>query len=277
MNRVLIRLFVLCFAVIGLQAENILFIGNSFTYGGDEAVVRDNGGVPKLVEAIAASKGKTGVLCLGLTAPAMGWQFHINNPATITTLESRKWDWVVLQDLSTKPTHLGNRTQFLETGKTLYSAIKSQSKESKILLFETWARGKGCPIYTGSSTATSFRGPYEMTDELEKGYSDLQGRLNTLNPGDHVALARVGTAFARIARDHPEINLYWSDHYHANREGSYFAALVIYGTLFNESPRGATREFPAFVIDAREADKLQAVAEEIVMENGLPDKKPRLR
>ncbi len=41
-----------------VAAEDVLFIGNSFTFGASAPVVRANGGVPKLVEEIAQAKGK---------------------------------------------------------------------------------------------------------------------------------------------------------------------------------------------------------------------------
>ena len=258
------------FAVSGLPAQNVLFIGNSYTYGGEEAAVRDHGGVPKMVEAIAVSKGKKGVRCLGLTAPGRGWGFHLSNSTTYSTLKLKNWDLVVLQDYSTISTHLGDRSQFFYYGTALYHKIMAESKKTRIVLYETWARGKGSPFYTGTSARKSFVDAGEMTRELQTSYSELQQRLETIDPGEQVGLAHVGTAFARCLNEHPEIELYDPDHSHANREGSYLAALVIYGALFHESPHGATRTFSAFEINARDAENLQTVADEVAVQMPAP-------
>src|SRR5438309_1637268 len=95
-----------CLPSYKLCAEDILFIGNSFTFGAGDQAIQKYGGIPKLVEAIAASKGKT-VTTMMVAVGGKDWGFHLQQPKTAEALAARKWDWVVLQDFSTKPTHLG--------------------------------------------------------------------------------------------------------------------------------------------------------------------------
>ena len=83
------------------------------------------------------------------------------------------------------------------------------------------------------------------------------------------AVIDIETMF-QLLNEHPEIELYDPDHSHANREGSYLAALVIYGALFHESPHGATRTFSAFEINARDAENLQTVADEVAVQMPAP-------
>ena len=55
MGLLFLRYWLLVVALMGLsaRADDLLFIGNSFTYGSQAPAVQKAGGVPKLVEAIA--------------------------------------------------------------------------------------------------------------------------------------------------------------------------------------------------------------------------------
>jgi hypothetical protein len=253
---------VACLPGYTLCAEEILFIGNSFTYGAGDKAIEGHGGVPKLVEAIAASKGKI-IATTMVVAGGKDWGFHLGQPKTAEALAARKWDWVVLQDLSTKPTHMGKLDEYLQNGETFYKRIREKSPNAKILLYETWARSKGSGFYTGKSTAKSFVDPAEMTTEIEKAYAECQRRLETLEPGEQVAMAPVGTAFARCVEKYPDMVLNAPDQHHASAKGSYLAALVIYATIFQDSPLGAIHEFPGVTLEANEAKQLQEIAEEV--------------
>jgi len=104
-----------------------------------------------------------------------------------------------------------------------------------------------------------------MTAELQKGYAELKKRLESIEPGEQVRVAPVGMAFALCQKKNPRINLYSSDHYHASAQGYYLSALVIYATIYNDSPLGATREFPGITFDPEVTRKLQQIANEVVM------------
>ena len=247
----------------GLSADDALFIGNSYTFGGAENAIRQNGGVPKLVDLVAASKARQ-LSSMMLAVGGKDWGYHIKMPATDLALGLKKWDWVVLQDHSIQATHIGNVEAFYHDGETLYRDIRQRSPQAKVVLFETWARQKGHSMYTGVSTPQSFVDPTQMLGEIEKNYTELDRRLEDLDPGDQVELAPVGAAFARCIAKYPEINLYWTDKHHANARGSYLAALVIYETIFQESAKGATREFFGITLSPDEAGKLQEIADETV-------------
>lgn len=244
-------------------AGNILFIGNSFTYAGGAPAVEKLGGVPKLVEAIAAAKDQK-IETTMVSSGGKDWGWHLQQPATETALNAKKWNWVVLQDYSTKTTHMGNLADSLANGETFYKRIRKGSPAAGIVLYETWARGNGHSFYTGTSTKKSFVDPTEMMTEIRKGYAELKIRLEGIEAGEQVRLAPVGTAFALCQKKHPEINLYSGDIYHASEQGYYLSALVIYATIFQGNPTGATREFPGFALDQEMAGKLQEIAMEVV-------------
>jgi len=257
-------LFVLFVTVTSLsaRADDILFIGNSFTYGATAPLVWLNGGVPKLFEEIALAKGRQ-VATSAVTAGGKGLDYHLVQPATEAALSSKTWTWVVLQDYSIRPTHMGNVAQFLHDGETFSERIAQKSPAAGILLYETWARPPGA-FYKGSAVG-GFSGPDQMMDELHDAYGRLRDDLAAKNPNREVRVALVGTAFARVAAQYPEIDLNAADRHHATAEGYYLAALVMYKTIYRDSAKGApTRFFHGLLtIPADDAAKLQEVADEV--------------
>jgi len=261
-NKSLIALLVLGWTTLALPADNLLFIGNSFTFGGGEKVVSEHGGIPELVKEIAIAKGKPTAATM-VTTGGKDWGFHLTNPPTETALHEKTWDVVVLQDYSTKPTHAGNVEEFMKNGATFYDRIAAASPKSKIVLYETWAYAAKNSIF-GKSSPTKFASPDEMMGELHKNYTSLQAALQAKDANREILYAPVGTAFAQCVKEHPEINLYMSDLKHPSKEGCYLSALMLYATIFHDSPTGATNTFASFTLNAEVAKKLQSVAQEVL-------------
>jgi len=256
--RFLLFTSLLATAFLSAQADDILFFGNSFTFGATVPGIEKNGGVPKLVQEIAAAKGRQ-VGTSAVTAGGKDWSYLMAMPATDQALQ-KTWNWVVLQDHSLRPTHIGNVQQFLVDGEAFSQRIAQTSPSAGILLFETWARPAG-PFYN----AKSFSGPEEMLGDLHRSYSSLRDDLAAKNPNRPARVALIGTAFAREAAEYPAINLNASDHHHADAEGYYLAALVIYETIYHDSVKGAPTQFfnGQVTIPADDAAKLQQVADEV--------------
>lgn len=244
------------------RADDVLFIGNSFTYGATAPVVEFIGGVPKLFEEIALVKGKQ-VAASAVTAGGRDWSYHLAQPATAKALGSKAWTWVVLQDFSTRPTEAGNLEQFMKDGETFSERIAQNSPQAGILLYETWARPPGAFYQVGRGKV--FSGPEQMMAQLHLAYGDLRDDLAAKNPNRPVRVALVGTAFARVATEYPGINLNAADHHHATAEGYYLAALVIYETIYHDSAKGAPTQFfhGLLTFPADDAAKLQGVADEV--------------
>jgi hypothetical protein len=262
MPRVFLRFLLFALLASPSRADNLLFFGNSFTFAAEAPAIQRGGGVPKLVEAIARAKGHD-VTTTAITFPGVDWSFHLARFRTAWALR-RTWSWVVLQDFSTRPTHLGNIAQFMADGETFSQRIALQSPHAGILLYETWARPPGAFYQT--SPGNGFTGPAQMMAELHQSYAQLRDKLAAENPHRPVRVAPVGTAFARCHAEHPEINLDAADHHHATAEGYYLAALVIEETLYGESAKDAPSDFfhsqQTFPPD--EGAKLQQVADEVV-------------
>jgi len=251
----------LALAICPLRADNVLFIGNSFTFGATVPAVRLNGGVPKLFEAIARAKGHD-VTAWAVTAGGKDWAWHLAQPATARALKARTWSWVVLQDFSTRPTHAGNVAAFLHDGETFSDRIAAASPHAGIILYETWARPQ---VFYSKQPGHDFSGPAQMMAELHDSYAKLDADLARRDPDRTVADAEVGTAFARANREYPAINLNAKDDHHSTAEGYYLAALVIYETTYHESVKGAPAKFfkGAVKFPPGVAAHLQAVADEV--------------
>jgi len=245
------------------KADDILFIGNSFTFGALAPMVRLHGGVPKLFEAIAQAKGKQ-VTTNAVTAGGEDWSYHLAQPATATALASKTWTWVVLQDFSTRPTRAGNVEQFLSDGETFSERIAANSPRAGIVLYETWARPAGKFYQTAPGNV--FSGPEQMMRDLHQSYGQLRDKLATDNKNRPALVALVGTAFAQVKARYPEIKLDAIDQHHATAEGYYLAALVIYETIYHDSAKGAPRSFfhNEVIFPEDVATKLQAVADDVV-------------
>jgi len=258
-------LFLLLLAVCAssTQADEILFIGNSFTFAAAAPEVRIHGGVPGLFEQIARGHGEqveTSTLAVG----GADWSYHLANPATDAALGAKKWTWVVLQDLSTRPTHVGDVKGFMLDGEKFSRKIAANSSTTGILIYETWAR-QGDAFYQ-RAPGNSFSGPQQMMQEVHLAYDHLRADLAAQNSNREVRVAPIGTAFAQVALQYPAIHLEAFDHHHATAEGYYLAALVIDETLWGKSVRGAPRIFfqGGLKIPADDAEDLQKVADEVV-------------
>ncbi len=73
-------------------------------------------------------------------------------------LNAKTWAWVVLQDFSSRPTHVGNIPQFMKDGETFSDRIAQNSPHAGILLYETWPRPRDLSIIM-ASRATIFPVP----------------------------------------------------------------------------------------------------------------------
>ncbi len=261
-SRCLCCILLVAITPVSVRADDVLFIGNSFTYGATAPAVQRNGGVPKLFEAIAHAKGRT-VLTTAVTAGGKDWTYHLARPATAKALAAKIWTWVVLQDFSTRPTRIGNVAAFLRDGETFSTQIAVKSPNAGILLYETWPRPPGSFYRTVPGQA--FSGPVEMMADLHASYAQLREKLAALNPARPVQVALVGTAFARAQAEYPAIVLDASDHHHATADGYYLAALVIYETIYHDSVKGAPTQFyqGALTFPGDEAAELQQVADEV--------------
>ena len=189
------------------------------------------------------------------------WDLRIN-------IASRKWDVVVLQEQSDEPLAVasGNPARFTifadKLEKWLHGGAAESFRESqlypggpntlrnipanpnanpaaRIYLYQTWAR----PDLTYVGGAPYFGRPIEaMADELHVAYANefnANGRFAGISPVGDAFMAAVHGGVALRNPYAPEpglIDLWWDDHFHPSKHGSYLSALVHFHTITGVNP-----------------------------------------
>lgn len=264
----LLPLFACVFAG-GAQAQSILFLGNSFTYTPQRVGVgvatelnsSQPGGVPAVFEALASAGGKKPVVAME-TVAGMTLAFHYENKRQLV---SKPWDMVILQEFSTgtlvengNPASLDSFRFHVNQFKTLFL---TQNPAVKIWLFETWARPDLVIAGRFSSLDQMQAGVRKAYSEAARDFS-LQGWV----PVGDTFLAAIAQGLA----DNPvtpqvegPLKLWGPDRYHQSSTGTYLAALLFYGAIYDADPRTLPPKNAAarhLKISAPDSVKLQALA-----------------
>lgn len=103
--------------------------------------------------------------------------------------------------------------------------------QGRTMLYMTWGRENGGQQWIGGYCSPPFADFFEMQDSLASAYNELGAILGAV-------VAPVGLAWAQAVTMNPEVDLWQEDGSHPTLEGSYLAACVFYGRIFNESPVG---------------------------------------
>jgi hypothetical protein len=268
-----------CLAGTVANSASVLFVGNSFTQSAGNTGQSYNatsitdangtgiGGVPGIFKKLATEGSFTDV---NVTIEAVGGEtlaYHRTNKAAI--IGGSAWDWVVLQDYSTRPlsspsgdANGTNILAFRNSVSSIESLASSSNSAVKVLLYETWARpDKISAGYFGSLAA--------MQSELRSSYSAAAADYG------FAGWTPVGDAFLEAIRlgyaDDPTtatvegpIPLWNSDNYHASAYGSYLGASLFYAKILGGDPRslptGAGSAVAGLGLNAGYADQLQEVA-----------------
>jgi hypothetical protein len=246
----LLATLAICLPASIFAQPKILFIGNSFTYGGSDATNKTMklGGVPALFSLLAQAGGQPKPEIKMITAGGQDFCYHNSHPATLAAIKEQPWDYVVLQNYSSEPTHLVDGkhsvTNHYVYGTALYKRVMSNNPLTHVILYETWSRAAAHPFITGVSGPKGFASTTEFQAELRANYNGLANALNKTNPTyPPVIVAPVGDAWEnlgglRAASDSHYVRLHASDNYHGNDNGYYLAAAVFYATIYHANPHG---------------------------------------
>lgn len=209
-----------------MGALKVLYLGNSYTFCNE---------LPSLVGQLAASADPPRAFQFRMVAAGgVTLEWHCQNEETRAALRDPAatgprasgtdgdrmlreggWDYVVLQEQSTRPVE--DRAQMVRCGTELGREIGAHGAQP--VLYLTWAR----------------QHRPEMLPELVAGYRELAGQTGA-------RVAPVGLAWRRVLEADPNCALYEEDQSHPTVLGSYLAACVFYATFYDASPIGLTRE-----------------------------------
>lgn len=201
------------------DSSNVLFIGNSYTYGND---------LPTMLTQLASSLGDY-VSKDQSTPGGMTFSGHAGNSTTYQKINAKNWDFVVLQAQSQEPSFPDSQvnSQTLPYAVQIADSVYANSVCSQVLYFMTWGRENGDPQWAPIST---FDG---MNARLRSAYLRFADSTNA-------SVSPVGSAWKYVRDNHPSIQLYTSDGSHPSVSGSYLAACTFYASIFRKSPVGAT-------------------------------------
>jgi hypothetical protein len=209
----------------------ILFVGNSLTYVND---------LPFMVKALADSAGIDGVQVAQVAKPDYALEDHWNDGQARRVIETGGWHWVVLQQGPSAV--LANRANLREWTATFSTLIRSKGGEPA--LYQVWPQLVNFTDFDAS--AESYR----------LAALDVNGLLLAAGNAWRAAWARNAAT-----------PLYSNDGLHPSVQGSYTAALTIFGGIFHRAvaglPGGLTVPSGSFQLTAAQALLLQESVDEV--------------
>lgn len=258
------------------QAETILFIGNSFTYGQGSPVMQYQpgsvtdlngdgiGGIPALFKAFTVQAGLSYDVSLE-TVGGSGLDLHYN---TKQALINKPWDTVVMHSFSTLDASApGNPAKLIQYSGLLADQFRAQNANVNVQLMATWSRADQTYPSTGAWYGKDI---YQMGKDVNAGYLLADAASTNINGVIPVGLAwnlamREGFADTNPydGIDPNKVKLWANDNYHASQYGSYLEALTVFGRITGLDPRslGANETAAAALgITAAQAVAMQQLA-----------------
>ena len=200
---------------------HVLFIGNSHTYFND---------MPYQFAYLMHAAGRRMDVTM-LTRGGQKVAEHIKNEQTRFNILYGKYDYVILQE---------NTTEFPD----------GQTHAKNAAVIKDWCDRAGAKL----GLYMNFESPFD-TPRLEYLRDGILYAANELQ----LPVARVGDAFAKVKKEHPEIDLHYTDRHHANAVGSYLIAMVIAHDLFGVDVMGLPAKITYkddVIVSVPEADAL---------------------
>ncbi len=197
--------------------KTVLFLGNSYTAGSAHFIKE------------VFKRETSGYKLAFLNPGGVDLKRHLTSEQTLRLLESRRWDFVVLQGQSQKSGLGGKYTREFQEAVAGLSKL-SRKQGAKPCLYMTWGRRKG-----DRQNLDAY--PDFLT--MHQKISDQYKRAARANDA---SVAPVGQAFAHLHATDKSIfsNLYKKDGSHPAPSGGYLAACVFFGKITRKSPLSIT-------------------------------------
>ncbi len=197
---------------------NVLFVGNSYTYYNS---------MPQIFKAMAENlypEQSFEVKFIGGGGATLKKHWEVGQ--ALAEIQTGKWDFVVLQEQSS----LGSKNlknskswgPFYNYSRKFAEVIKKHGGTT--VFFMTWSRRDSRPQQRYLTTA----------------YQTIARELES-------PLAPVGLVWDSI-REHEGIDLFLKDGSHPSVEGSFLAALTLYGTIFDTIPSNTSGKLEGYEI-----------------------------
>lgn len=223
------------------NGDKILFVGNSHTYVND---------LPGVFYSMAMAGGHE-VEVYDLTEGYYTLKQFADPEDELggilkEALEGDSWDFVILQENSNSALPANSKEEMFPPARELDELIRGAGGQTGFLM--TWAPKDGAGPISRES----------VQDMLAESYITIADELDAL-------LIPGGAAFLEALAENPDLELWDEDGQHPAREGTYLAACLAYGELFQETPVG--NEF-IDELEEETAKAMQAVAERVLKEHG---------
>lgn len=228
-NAAIVAVAGLCMATPAIcEPLNLLFIGNSYTYG-----YGSNRSVPTMVSDIAIAAGHPAPTFIDASVGSATLASHDatnTNVINIGLPMGQHWDRVILQDQSLMCTIFGSVAVHRSAFVSYFTKVRQHSPDAIAIGYETWSRAPLHPYFT--SPQTYFPGgAAEMTAQIKNGYElSTADAIAAFGPGTS-RVARVGEAWQAANWD----RLHIDDMSHAQNRGSLLAAMVLYATIYGDA------------------------------------------
>ncbi len=214
--------------------KRILFIGNSFTYFNN---------MPFILQQLAAAAGTEIYTRMVAYGGARLVQYldpaYPGCPDAEAALTAADWDAVVLQEQSYTP--YKDPAAFIASVQKWTMKIHRACTNARIFLYQTWSYREDSAVLQETITDTDYTGFYEG---LRIGYEAAARETGA-------AVVPVGTAFYRISRELPDVNLFAPDDYHPSPQGSLAAAMTFYRFMIRALIPEAAAGIPVIVVHSQ--------------------------
>ena len=245
---ILLLLPFLFVSTIFARTYRVLYLGNSLTYVNN---------VPDLVAQIALSHGDT-IIWDSNTPGGHTLLQHSTNPVSLTKINDRKWDFVIIQAQSQETAFPDGQldTDIYPPAKFLTDSIHRNNACTRVLFYMPagWKYGDNmnCP---GFPDICTYDGQFARI---------RQTHLNIADSMD-AGIIPSGISYRRSRAMDSTIDLWYTDNVHPSIFGSYLTALNMYAAITKQSTLGTS--YAPSGVGSTAASYLQGIADTVVLDS----------